>query len=473
MKKQPTNSRLGHCVLFTSILLLGACGSSSSDEDDSSAGNASSSMGVSSSSVQNSSSLQASSSSIPASSSTSLSSKNSSASVASSSTISSISSSAGSSASSSNQNAILAAPQNLSAVPGNTSVTLSWNTVTNASGYHIFYATEAGIDPDSIGASDGGTWVQNVTPPYVINTLANGTNYFFIVIAINGSVESQKSNEVSATPSAIDLTRQPTAQEVLMLELINRARFDPNAEATRYSIGLNDGITDSSISSARKPPLAHNLLLIDAARVHSQWMLDTDVFSHTGASGNSVTDRITAAGYVLSGSWAAGENIAWRGGSGSGINLTQSILAHHEGLFKSAGHRLNILSTSYREVGVGQKDGYFNSNNTNWRASMVTQAFARSGSRYFLTGVVYNDTNGDDFYTVGEGLPGITITVNGQSHNAYASGAYAIPLTNGQYDLSIAGAALEAPVNYSIQINGANVKLDAIKSGASVDVVTW
>lgn len=352
-------------------------------------------------------------------------------------------------------------------------MTLSWSAVPNATGYHIFYATETGINPDSIGSSDGGTWIQNVSSPYVINSLANGTSYFFIVTAINGAIESQKSNEVSATPSAVDLARQPTAQEVLMLELINRARFDPGAEATRYGIGLNDGIEGATISSARKPPLAHNLLLIDASRIHSQWMLDSNVFSHAGAGGNSVTDRMGNAGYVLSGSWAAGENIAWSGSSGSSINLTQSMLAHHEGLFKSAGHRMNILNTSYREVGVGQKDGYFNSGGTNWRASMVTQDFARSGSSYFLTGVVYNDSNGDDFYTVGEGLAGITITVNGQSYNAYTTGAYAIPLANGLYDLTISGAALAAPVNYPIQINGANVKLDVIKSGASVDVVNW
>ena len=32
-----------------------------------------------------------------------------------------------------------------------------------------------------------------------------------------------------------------TPQEQLMLELINRARMDPNAEAARYGIALNEG----------------------------------------------------------------------------------------------------------------------------------------------------------------------------------------------------------------------------------------
>jgi serralysin len=34
---------------------------------------------------------------------------------------------------------------------------------------------------------------------------------------------------------------QLNAYEQYMLELINRARLDPDAEAQRYGIGLNDG----------------------------------------------------------------------------------------------------------------------------------------------------------------------------------------------------------------------------------------
>lgn len=364
-------------------------------------------------------------------------------------------------------------PQNLSATPGNGSATLNWSNVSNASGYHIYYATESNIQPQSIAAFENGTWIQNVTPPYLINSLTNGETYYFVVTAILGNIESDKSSEVSTTPLAVDLARQPTAQEVLVLELINRARFDPDAEASRYGIGLNDGISGTSISSAQKPPLAHNLLLIDAARGHSQWMLEQDEFSHTGVGGSSVTDRIKNADYLLSGSWTVGENIAWSGSSGSSVDLTQAAFGHHEGLFKSPGHRLNILKPEYREIGIGQKEGDFYYEGTNWRASMLTENFARSGSSYFLTGVVYEDANDDKFYNPGEGLDGVTITVDGKSHPVFSTGAYAIPLNDASYTVTISGAALGTPVNYSILVNGANVKLDVVKSGDKIAVTSW
>lgn len=381
--------------------------------------------------------------------------------------------SSSSSANSSGPSAVIGAPQNLSAAPGNASVRLEWSAVSSADSYHIYYATEANIQPDNIAAYDNGTWIENVTPPYQITELTNGTTYYFVVTAVDGEMESNPSAEVSTTPSAVDITRQPTVQEVLVLELVNRARFDPEAEADRYSIDLNQGINGDPISPARKPPLAFNLELIEAARVHSEWMLDADVFSHTGEGGSSPTQRMDEAGYTFSGSWASGENIAWSGSSGNNIDLTDAASNHHEGLFKSPGHRLNILSTNFREIGIGHKDGYFFADGVNWRASMLTENFARSGSGYFLTGVVYEDADGNGMYSVNEGLSGITITVDGSSHTVFETGAYTVPLANGVYDITVSGDALGSPVNYTIEVDGANVKFDVIKVGSAVDISAW
>src|SRR5690606_20183050 len=158
-----------------------------------------------------------------------------------------------------------------------------WSVVSDADNYSIYYATEPNIQPDSIASYENGHWIENVTSPYVINALTNNETYYFVVTAISGNVESAPSREISTTPRAVDLTAQPTEEEVLVVELINRARFDPAAEAARYNMGLNDGIAATdTISADRKAPLAHNLLLVRAARDHSQWMLDSDVFSHTG-----------------------------------------------------------------------------------------------------------------------------------------------------------------------------------------------
>jgi hypothetical protein len=360
------------------------------------------------------------------------------------------------------------APQNVVAAPANGSVTLSWNPVSGAIGYNIYLASEANIIIANIASFDDGIQIQNVSSPYVINSLRNDETYFFVVTAFNNQGESIPSAEVRANPTAIDLARQPSAQEVLVVELINRARANPEAEAARYGIGLNDDVPGIPITATPKQPLAHNLLLIDSARKHSQWMLDADTFSHTGSGNSTPTERMMASGYVFSGNWVSGENIAWGGTTASTINLTDNALSHHEGLFKSAGHRVNILGTDFREVGVGQKQGYFLSNGTNYLSSMLTENFARSGSSYYLTGVAYNDANNNDFYDVGEGLSGINISFNGQSYPVFATGAYSIPVPSGAYSLTITGNALGTTVYHSALVSGANLKVDIIKKGDAV-----
>jgi hypothetical protein len=153
--------------------------------------------------------------------------------------------------------------------------------------------------------------------------------------------------------------------------------------------------------------------------------------------------------------------------------LTEFAFSQHKGLFESPGHRENILATGFREIGIGQIQGYFLSGGNNRLSSLLTEAFARSGNSYFLNGVVYNDANNNDFYDVGEGLSGITVSVDGEGHSVFSTGAYSIPLSNGSYNLAITGDALGSPVYRTVQINNANVKLNVIKNGGDIEVVVW
>src|SRR5687767_10501834 len=50
----------------------------------------------------------------------------------------------------------------------------------------------------------------------------------------------------------------PTAFEQYVIELINRARANPSAEAKRYGIDLNEGLAGGTISSGARQPLAIN-----------------------------------------------------------------------------------------------------------------------------------------------------------------------------------------------------------------------
>lgn len=257
---------------------------------------------------------------------------------------------------------------------------------------------------------------------------------------------------------------EPTANEQYMLELVNRARMNPEAEVQRNPkvASLNEDLTAGTISSTPKQPLAFNFKLIDSARQHSQWMLTNDVFSHTGSGGSSPGDRMAAAGYSFTGSWTWGENIAWNGTTGT-PNVTAMVAQQHEGLFDSAGHRVNIMNDAFKEIGIGALTGQFNGYNS----VMTTQNFAKSGTSTFLTGVAFDDkVSNDDFYTVGEGLGGITVTVRRQSDNAvfttttFGSGGYQLALNPATYQVTFSGGSLSQSVNKTVTVGSQNVKLD-------------
>ncbi|MDJ0900828.1 MAG: CAP domain-containing protein [Xenococcus sp. MO_188.B8] len=261
---------------------------------------------------------------------------------------------------------------------------------------------------------------------------------------------------------------EPSVYEQFMLELINRARSNPDAEAVLYDLtDLNQGLSPNTITSDPKQPLAFNLFLIDAARTHSQWISDTNTFSHTGAGGSDPGDRMSDAEYNFTGSWGWGENIAWKGTTGT-PDVAQYIADEHRSLFLSNGHRTNILNGSFRELGIGTvEDTYTHTNNVTYNAVITTQDFAYSGSSVFLTGVAFNDlVADDDFYTIGEGIGEIEVKATRQSDNqiftthTMDAGGYQIALSSGTYDVEFSQNGAKIGNTHTVTINSQNVKLD-------------
>jgi uncharacterized protein YkwD len=259
---------------------------------------------------------------------------------------------------------------------------------------------------------------------------------------------------------------EPTALDQYLLELINRARMDPTAEAARLGIDLNQGLSQGQITAAAKQPLAFDTVLADSARGHAEWMLETDTFSHTGVNGTDPGDRIEAAGYQLTGNWRWGENISWRGSTGAAEDQVTSLETQNDALFKSPGHRVNILQDDFREVGTGIVAGDFKQ----YDALMVAENFGKTGSAVFLTGVAYDDLNDNDFYTPGEGRGGIKVeaTLQGSGKPVVLSdttgdaGGYEIAAAPGTYSVKFSGGGLTAPVVQTVTLGNENEKLDLI-----------
>lgn len=280
---------------------------------------------------------------------------------------------------------------------------------------------------------------------------------------------------------------EPTAVEQYMVELINRARANPTAEAARYSIDLNEGLSPGTLSSAVRQPLAINLHLTDAARLHAQWMADNNLIKSlphfenvegTASGGtprpgyHSPGDRATTAGY--SGGIAGAENQAYTSGGGASPTAA-SMDALHKLLFKDftssfevvgRGHRKNILQGEFVEVGVG--------NVNKGGLAVSVQDFARNANHHFLTGVVYRDSNSNSFYTPGEGISTVTITATRVSDSevfettTWGSGGYTLELPNGTYTVVASGGTLDAPQQFeNITIASLNVKQDVVLGGVA------
>ncbi len=250
-----------------------------------------------------------------------------------------------------------------------------------------------------------------------------------------------------------------SAAEVYLLELINRGRLDPAAEATRFGIVLNAGLPAGTISTAAKQVLAPNAQLENAAIAHSKWMIAADRFSHTGQSGSRPSERAEAAGYT--GFSLVGENIAWAGTTGSISINASTINTQYRGLFLSEGHRANTLAEGYREVGLAEELGAFRTGGTTYNSAMLTEVFGLRGASVFLTGVAYTDRNGNNFYDIGEGRGSVTFTAQGKSAAAAGTGLYALRL-NTDATQDITGRVGSKAFSLQLDMSSENAKLDVV-----------
>ncbi|MEM7718881.1 MAG: CAP domain-containing protein [Pseudomonadota bacterium] len=251
-----------------------------------------------------------------------------------------------------------------------------------------------------------------------------------------------------------------TAEEQLIVELVNRARLDPLGELGRQDDGFAAGVT-----TAPKEALAVVESLSDASDAHSQDMDDRNFFAHTNLDGESPSDRAIEAGH---GSRFVGENIGWVGSTRTSFDQQARAEGHHDNLWDSDGHQQNFMSDRWSEIGVGYDYGSYRGYDG---STFVTEMFGDRGQTY-LTGVVIEDDDGDEFYDMGEGQGDVRITAfNDEATFATAtweSGGYTLALPPGTYTVVFEGGDLDMPYETEVTIGSENVKLDVIDEGGNV-----
>lgn len=127
---------------------------------------------------------------------------------------------------------------------------------------------------------------------------------------------------------------------------------DVKVEAGESSAGSQADSTVCLINRERTSrglrALHLNRRLSSAARAHTSDMVRGRYFAHSSRSGRDVVDRVRSRGYFSHvRSWMVGENLAW----GSGSRSTPAAIV--EAWMNSPGHRHNILTARFREIGVG------------------------------------------------------------------------------------------------------------------------
>ncbi len=286
----------------------------------------------------------------------------------------------------------------------------------------------------------------------------------------------------------------PTAQEQLSLEYINLFRADPGGEYAR-TVGVQANI-DNAISffgvdlaalqsqfNALTPTyaLAWNSTVNEVAATHNQGMIDNDVQSHSLPGEAPLGDRLAAAGYANRQAWAenvyayseddlfghAGFTIDWGYDNDDFINGQRraDFATNGDGIQDPAGHRIAMMSTTYTEIGISILAE--NDPATQVGPYVITQNFAtRFDYEAQFVGVVIDDTDNDDFYDIGEGMGGVTVTLTGTGGGTYstttwAAGGWQIEVPAGSYTIEFSGGGLNGVVTKTATLGSDNVKVDA------------
>ncbi len=277
------------------------------------------------------------------------------------------------------------------------------------------------------------------------------------------------------------------AEAQLELELINEARLNPMANAARYITSyapltssnqevqnnfnfwnVNGTVLQSQFSQLQPvDPLAWNDTLAATALAHDNVEIDANRVDHVIGSEKSIGDRISLAGYHGTNATYMGENIEGQFHDPMAAHASFMVDWGNPGL----GHRDNIMgintaanpyASNYREIGIAAVDTAVQSNIGPF---VVTEDFGgRGSSGVFITGVAYNDTDHNRFYSVGEGLGNLGASLGGASVNSSSAGGYTLATSlTGLQTLTYTGAGLAAPVQVTANlVDGHNYKIDVI-----------
>jgi hypothetical protein len=126
-------------------------------------------------------------------------------------------------------------PSSTSAAAGDARATVAWSAVSGATAYALYYKAGSAVDKQT------GTRIANVTSPYAVTGLANGTTYAFAVAASSSAGESALGPTATATPAAAPPPPPPPGSQtpysgtpLLIPGTLQAEGFDLGGEGVAY-----------------------------------------------------------------------------------------------------------------------------------------------------------------------------------------------------------------------------------------------
>jgi fibronectin type 3 domain-containing protein len=124
----------------------------------------------------------------------------------------------------------ITAPTSLTATPADRSVTLAWPAVTGATSYNAYWSGTTGV------TKGNGAQIPGVTSGYVQTGLTNGSEYYYVVTAVDGTEESPESPQATAVPSAVPVPAAPAGLAAVVGSQGVNLTWNAVSGATGYNV---------------------------------------------------------------------------------------------------------------------------------------------------------------------------------------------------------------------------------------------
>ena len=282
---------------------------------------------------------------------------------------------------------------------------------------------------------------------------------------------------VLALASNPALAADPSGTELHFVWSLNRARHDPAGWAAEQGLHERiggDGAPTTLEDVGSRPPLALNTALVGSASDHALELSTSDVFQHQSAvDGRWPNQMVRDAGYPLPLELPTDDGYYWElpdeanhvesitGGYTDAVTAINELIVD-EGVV-GAGHRVHILASNpfyatHREIGAG----FAHSEEAQYEDYWAIHTAIADVEDRFLTGVVFDDLDANCLFDPGEGLAGITVTVDGKHFATNDAGGWSALVLPGVHQVVCTGPGFSGRASAEVAVDMDNREVDCV-----------